>query len=294
MQLAWLAGTALGAFDGMVCIDPNLHLGTGQGEVGNWLAGRFRTTMRKREVWESREEAEGALRRNPFYKDMDQRYVELWCSWGFCDVRDAPSVEVGSDVRERLRGRGVATTTPRLQEVYQQVRPRLRGEPIERWGREGEGGDEFRPWLQSPHWEGMERLKNVRCRTLFVSCEKSNLSLPDGRKARLEMTGSAYSGSGGLRTGMVEEYEVKEAEHDAIFNSKHMKSVVSSTGDFIQKCLDDWETKEEQLVEWRQMSRAEQTAGDERITNGLTEWSWKKDIREIMKRKMKGQVKSKM
>jgi len=216
MQLAWLAGTALGAFDGMVCIDPNLHLGTGQGEVGNWLAGRFRTTMRKREAWESREEAEGALRRNPFYKDMDQRYVELWCSWGFCDVRDEPSVEVGSDVRERLRGRGVATTTPRLQEVYQQVRPRLRGEPIERWGREGEGGDEFRPWLQSPHWEGMERLKNVRCRTLFVSCENSNLSLPDGRKARLEMTGSAYSGSGGLRTGMVGEYEVKEAEHDAI------------------------------------------------------------------------------
>jgi len=48
------------------------------------------------------------------------------------------------------------------------------------------------------------------------------------------------------------------------------------------------------MSEWRQMSRAEQTAGDERITSGLTEWSWKKDIREIMKRKMKGQVKSKM
>ena len=28
-------------------------------------------TMRKREVWESRGEAENALRRNPFYKDMD-------------------------------------------------------------------------------------------------------------------------------------------------------------------------------------------------------------------------------
>ena len=209
-------------------------------------------------------------------------------------MRDAPSVEVGIDVRRRLRGRGVATTTPRLQEVYQQVRPRLRGEPIEKWGREGEGGDEWRPWLQLSHWEGMESLKSVRCRTLFVSCEKSNLSLPDGRKVRLEMTGSAYSGSGGLRTGMVEEYEVKGAGHDAIFSSRYMKSVVSSTGDFIHKCLRDWDTKEEQLVEWRQMSRAEQTAGDEKIRNGLTEWSWEKDIKDIMKRKMEGQVKSKM
>ena len=98
-------------------------------------------------------------------------------------MRDAPSVEVGIDVRRRLRGRGVATTTPRLQEVYQQVRPRLRGEPIEKWGREGEGGDEWRPWLQLSHWEGMESLKSVRRLTMVVRDVEHRvyLTLPDGR-----------------------------------------------------------------------------------------------------------------
>lgn len=172
----------------------------------------------RRDLWPSRQEAGSKFRANRFYQAWDPRVLELWIKHGLREVPTAlyPSSSSESQ-REGEEDKRVTLTTSKHQELF----TFLRRSYIPRSIAEFTGDKDPLIDLEFPSYKFyrseplgvLRRLPEVRPSVLYIFGGKSDLSSPELRAQKLELTGSGVGGSGGVKKGKVKEFVLPETGH---------------------------------------------------------------------------------
>lgn len=167
----------------------------------------IKATALQPDLWSSRNEAEAALNANPFYKRFDPRVLERHSKLLF---RETPTT-----IYPDAPSGTVTKRTPKHQEFLSVYRPNFRnismlGRPAtaeeRRTHPDIENGRPFQsPFYQSGQRQAFYMLPTLRPAGHFIHGEKSPISWPAMRKARVESCGKGYGGNGGLEIGRVKE-----------------------------------------------------------------------------------------
>lgn len=158
-------------------------------------------SVNRRDTWPSREAALASYRKSPFYQAWDERVLDRWVKYGLRDVSGG--------------SQEVKLATSRDQEVFTFLRPS--------WDAYAKDGKKlvnldaapdlnrdldpdlwptypfYRPELPSTWF----RLPNLRPGVLYIFGGRSDLSPPELRQEKLDVTGVGTGGSGGAPAGRV-------------------------------------------------------------------------------------------
>ncbi|TVY86760.1 Abhydrolase domain-containing protein [Lachnellula willkommii] len=166
----------------------------------------------RRDLWPSRAEAIATFARSMFYQSWDRRVFDRWCQFG---IRETPS-----KVYPEENGSATLSTT-KHQECFTFMRPS--------WdGISPDGSMILRrdvvpdlnldqpqryPLYRPEPLAILRRLGELRPSVLYIFGEKSGLSPPDWIKEKMEITGNAPGGSGGVKEGRVKEVTLQGYGH---------------------------------------------------------------------------------
>lgn len=182
----------------------------------------------RRDVWNSRAEAEAAARKS--YKAWDKRVLDRWMKYGFREL---------STLANNGASAPVTLTTTKHQEVFSYLRPHFnalaQGEPVV-----VETASANAVTAKSPHIVQVDRLlypdvvgppgavtpfyraepiiahmalPHVRPSILYVFGQRSPVSTPELRGEKMSRTGSSVGGSGGATEARVKEVLIPKAGH---------------------------------------------------------------------------------
>ncbi|KAK7408738.1 hypothetical protein QQX98_009095 [Neonectria punicea] len=210
----------------------------------NKVAGPAASSMHRREVWPSLEDAEASFKRSPFYQSWDPRVLQRWVNFG---IRNVP----GQDA--------VTLTTTKHQEVFNFLRPSW-----DAYDAEGktlvhpELTPDLNPSLNSK-WptyplyrpEGpytVEKLPNVRSSVLYVFGGKSDISPIELQDEKMALTGSGLGGSGGAKAGRVKKVVGDENGH--LIPMENPKFCAQAAAEWIKAELERWWVAERKYEEW--------------------------------------------
>lgn len=199
----------------------------------------------KRDVWPSKQEAEGALRKA--LRKWDPRVVDQYCRFGF---RPVPTRLYNPSTDPSVLETAVTLTTSKHQEAWSYFIPNLEPESagldrllLPDWNFNSERKSIFsRPEC----YITASNLPYVRPSVLWVFGAKSYLSSPDAQDSKVNATGTGVGGSGGIKEGMVAKAVLEKGSHTIVLEDIDWSATVVS--DWIQKWVSRW-TKEEAF--WR-------------------------------------------
>lgn len=236
--------------------------------------GPTRSSTFRRETWPSRAEAETSFRRSKFYSSWDPRVLDAWVAHA---IRDTPTAlfpnNDGKDAGQ------VTLTTTKHQEVFTFFRPlwpyyKADG-TIDR-----DGAPDFDPKLNDkvdptnpfPFYrsEGsiiLDNLPHVRPSVLWVFGGDSDLSLPEGRKEKLELCGSGGGGSGGVKEGRAAEVLLEGRGH--LFPMEIPDQCAEHAVAWIGKEMQRWRAAEREYEEWTKLPVREKTTLSQRFMDSV-------------------------
>jgi pimeloyl-ACP methyl ester carboxylesterase len=252
-------------FETLVLIDPVIS--TRNSTRGNWAPAMSSATRRDR--WPSRAEALASFKRSKFYQVWDPRVLDLWVKYG---LRELPT-KLYPDLRSENQ-KEVTLTTTRYQEVATFLRPTRKTSPPTELDVKAthpdfdpaQMGGLDAPFYRSEAMEVYRNLASLRPSVFYIFGETSDLSTPDGMKAKMEITGTGLGGSGGARAGRVAEILMKGTGH--LIPMEKVEETGRVATEWLGKELARWRKNEEILNrEWAQVPEKEKyTIGSKIMT----------------------------
>ena len=261
----------------LVLIDPVIHDAMSSPKGGRPDYEFARASTFRRDSWESRTEAAISFKKNKFYQTWDPRVLDLWMEHG---LRDLPTViypKNSTDPNSHdAKGNPVTLTTTKAQEVHMFLRSNFQG-------KDADGNsvldrrknpdidlsttDTF-PFYRPEPPATFKKLPHLRPAALYIFGDKSDISRPESRTQKLEVTGTGVGGSGGVKAGKVEAVVLEGVGH--LIPMIAPKESGFHSADFLARDMKRWRKAEEKFKkEWESKSRVEKmTLSDE----------WKKTI----------------
>ncbi|KAL4740558.1 Alpha/beta hydrolase family-domain-containing protein [Aspergillus similis] len=264
LQLAHLSLMHPSLFSALVLVDPTIE----RSNAGLKFA---QASTYRRDLWRSRAEAVRKFNSSPFYQAWDKRVLEKWTQYG---LRELPTPLY--PITDQNGPGAVTLTTTKAQEVFFYARPSYvdersglaRGDPKE--DMHPDDIDEDCPFYRAEPALMFRRLPSLKPPVLYLFGGKSELSAPEARRAKIEITGTGVGGSGGVKAGAVEEI-VLPAGH--LVPMELVKESAHATGDFIHSRLSQWEGRLKRYRDtWRAVPQEERVRIDKQ---------WEKHLRAI-------------
>lgn len=191
----------------------------------------------RRDIWPSRDLAASRFKDSKFFRSWDPRVLDRWIEHG---LREAPTELYPATDAER--DERVTLTTSKHQELFTFLRPTYKKVPGKEYVDKDPVADEEYPGYPFYRPEPLQvfrRLPELRPSVLYIFGEKSELSPPAERQAKLARTGAGVGGSGGAAMGRVKQ---------VILDCGHLVAMekVTECADAITTFLGD------ELERWRQ------------------------------------------
>ncbi|KAL8799774.1 MAG: hypothetical protein Q9182_005640 [Xanthomendoza sp. 2 TL-2023] len=251
---------------GLILIDPVIEIPSARPR--NTAAGLLtQLSTFRRDHWPSREEAAASFRRSPYYQSWDERVLNRWLDVGLRETPTRLYPETGDDPEARP----VTLLTPKHQEVFTFARPNYDGKDSD--GRmvldrsinpdlDLEAGEIY-PFYRAEPASTFKRLPYVRPPVLYMFAGKSDLSAPDLREQRMNITGIGVGGSGGAAEGRVQQVLFEDAGH--LIPMEIVEESADAAADWLAQEMKRWMQQEEAFqANWRNRTRAEkQTVSEE-------------------------------
>ncbi|KAL4773452.1 Alpha/beta hydrolase family-domain-containing protein [Aspergillus nidulans var. acristatus] len=254
MQLAHLSLMHPSLFSALVLVDPTIQ----RSNVGLKFA---QASIYRRDLWRSRAEAVQKLNSNPFYQSWDKRVLEKWTQYG---LRELPTPLY--PITDQNGPGAVTLKTTKAQELFFYSRPSYidersglrRGDPKE--DMHPDDIDEDYPFYRPEPALMFRRLPGLKPPVLYLFGGKSEMSTPEARRQKMEITGTGVGGSGGVKAGAVEEV-VLPAGH--LVPMELVKESAHATGVFIHSRLLQWEARLKRYQDaWRAVPQEERVQVD--------------------------------
>ncbi|GJN83874.1 hypothetical protein PLIIFM63780_007425 [Purpureocillium lilacinum] len=236
----------------LVLLDPVIQ------EPNGSIAPAMASTPR-RDVWPSTDAAATRFKGSKFFQSWDPRVLDRWIEYG---LRQAPT-ELYPAEGAAAKDERVTLTTSKHQELFTFLRPTYRGVPGEEYLDKDPAADEEYPGYPFYRPEPLhvfQRLPELRPSTLYVFGDKSDLSPPAQRQAKMARTGTGVGGSGGTGAGRVKE---------VVLDCGHLVAMekVTECADAITAFLGDemarWRRNKADFEKyWNKKSRTEQITID--------------------------------
>lgn len=234
-------------FNGLVLLEPVIgHFDSSP----EYLArGPAALSIRRREVWPSREAAADAFRRSSFYQAWDPRVLCRWIEHGLRPVSAIDRDDGGDEV---------TLATSKHQEVFTYMRPSWPAYNADGTALvhpelapdldTGPGHRCSYPFYRAEGAATMARLPTVRPATLYIIGAKSATSRPDLCGDRVALTGTGPGGSGGIRAGRVK--EVVHPDHGHLIPMEAPLLCAAEAAAWAKTELDRWWAEERRFDEW--------------------------------------------
>lgn len=221
----------------------------------------------RRDYWRSREEAAAAFRSSKFYQSWDERVLNRWLDIG---LRDTPTALYPGD-DEDLKAKPVTLLTSKHQEVFTFMRPNFDG--VDKDGRlvidrsrypdlDRDCGETY-PFYRAEPPSTFKKLPYVRPSVLYIYGGKSDLSAPELREARMNVTGIGVGGSGGALEGRVEQVLFEKAGH--LIPMEIVGESAEAAADWLAQEVEHWNRQENEFqAKWSSKTKLEkQTVTEE-------------------------------
>ena len=214
----------------------------------------------RRDLWPSRQFATASFGKSPFYQSWDPRVLERWLQYGLRDTPTAiyPERQVeGTDIP-------VTLTTTKHQEVWTFLRPNFHGVDangnvvVDRRTHPDLAADSglsasdqgifpfYRPETASIY----SKLPSLRPSVLYIFGGTSYMSLPEGRRAKMQTTGIGAGGSGGAVEGRVKEVVLEGIGH--LVPMEAVGDTAEASATWLAEELQRWREEERQWLETRE------------------------------------------
>ncbi|OJJ06090.1 hypothetical protein ASPVEDRAFT_45507 [Aspergillus versicolor CBS 583.65] len=256
MQLAHLSLMHPSLFSALVLVDPVIQ----RENPGLKFA---QASTYRRDIWASREQAIQKFKSSPFYQAWDPRVFEKWAQYG---LRNLPTPLYPTTDSE-TGPEAVTLTTTKPQELYFYMRPSYtddrsglpRGYPEHEM--HPDDIDPSTPFYRPEPAQMLRRLPGIKPAVLYLFGDKSDLSSPSARRAKVETTGTGVGGSGGVAKGFVEE-AVLPCGH--LVPMELVRESADVSADFIHSRVLEWESKVKGFHEaWGRVPHPERVKIDE-------------------------------
>lgn len=237
-------------FHSMVLLDPVIapyHTGPmASGESMDFRASPAAASIRRREVWPSRDAAAALFKKSPFYQAWDQRAFDQWVKYGLHNTTDDPNGEV-------------TLATTKHQEVLTFLRPSWPafdsdGKTVvdPKWmpdvGTSLKVEFAMYPFYRPEAVNTFLRMPNLRPGVIFILGGQSNVIGDDDAIKRTEITGTGLGGSGGVAAGRVK--EIVHEKYGHFIPLEIPGFCAQHAAEFIKKELDIWVAEEKEYGEW--------------------------------------------
>lgn len=229
----------------------------------------------RRDIWPSREEAAAKYKSNKFYQSWDPRVLELWIQHGLRQLPTEIHPATGPEDRR------VTLTTSKHQELFTFLRPTYPSRSTaETYADQDPALDKEYPGYPFYRAEPRQvflRLPEIRPSVLYIFGGKSELSTPELRAQKMELTGSGVGGSGGVKAGRVKEIVLEEIGH--LVAMERVEECAEGIAVFLGGEMERWRGQQKDFKEkWIGKERMEKITIDEQ---------WKKEIKPKNKRNAK-------
>lgn len=246
-------------FNGLVLLDPVISSPSRRLERGQAMPAA--ASIRRRDVWPSREVARESFQRSKFYQSWDPRVLEKWIQYGLLKVsKDGPAEEV-------------SLSTTKYQEIFTFLRPSWSA-----WDSQGEklihpelmpdattnldGVAATYPFYRPEAYQTYLRLPEVRPGVLYILGSLSNVIDEHGATKRTAVTGTGTGGSGGVNAGRVKQISNKEFGHLVPMEAPGF--CAKAAAEWAKLEVDRWWVQEREFEEWSKRPVNERvTASDE-------------------------------
>lgn len=244
----------------LVLMDPVITRVVGGPNVG---FSPMKLSSVRRDLWASREEAEASFRRNRFYQTWDPRVLDAWLKYG---LRETPTKLYPEP------GKATLTTTKHM-EVFTYYRP-----VAQAYGKDGkryldlqklpEIGDNLTAFPDFPFYRPesnltVERLPALRPSVLWIYGGTSDISTPEAKKEKLELTGAGAGGSGGAKAGRVTEVTVEGFGH--LVPMEATTKCAELAAESILPSIERWRQEEAEYRKWTMKSDVEKQLIDDEL-----------------------------
>jgi pimeloyl-ACP methyl ester carboxylesterase len=232
----------------------------------------------RRDLWPSRAEAIAAFSKSKFYQSWDRRVFDRWCKFG---IRETPST-----IYPNENGSATLSTT-KHQECFTFMRPT--------WDALSPDGsailqkdlvpdinlDQPRtyPLYRPEPLATLRRLGELRPSAFYIFGEKSDMSSPAAIKQKMDITGTAPGGSGGVKEGRVKGLTLKGIGHLVAMEAS--ERCADAAASWFGQEVKRFEAERKAYEEWTKKSLAEkQTMSEE----------WKKHVGGPLKKPTKSKI----
>jgi hypothetical protein len=215
----------------------------------------------RRDLWPSQEEAEKAFRKSKFYTSWDPRVLDRWLRYG---LRHLPTSLYPDSTEGDKR---VTLKTTKHQELFTFLRPNYEGYKTGKYNRNTHPDvepDSVRdsPLVRPEPVEIFGRLPNVRPSLLYIFGGESDMSTPEQRNARIEISGIGLGGSGGVKEGRVKEVVLEDIGH--LVAMEAVGRCADAAAEWIGAELKRWNANEDEFRGiWTSKSLLEKTTIDD-------------------------------
>ena len=243
----------------LILIDPVIHGARSPFNRSNSTTKFARSSTFRRDVWPSRAQAATSFKKSEFYRIWDPRVFDLWIKHGLRDLPTAIYPEHPDPQELNLQkisngeGPPVTLATTKAQEVHMFLRPNFEGKD-----KDGNitvnprthpdidlSTTEIYPFYRPETSAVYKNLPHLRPSTLYLFGGTSELSQPESRKQKLDITGTGVGGNGGLKAGRVKEVVVEGVGHLVPMIAPKVCGL--SSADFLVQDLKRWRTEEEEF-----------------------------------------------
>jgi pimeloyl-ACP methyl ester carboxylesterase len=234
--------------------------------------------IKRRELWSSRQAAEAAFVKSPFYRKWDRRVLEAWFTHG---IRRTPTALFPEEPDGSMT---LATT--KHQETFTYFRPlypyivykRSAGENVQKVIDRRRApdfdealSDELNYDLDFPFYraEGpniLKRLPELRPSVLWLFAGNSDLGTPEQRQYKMDNTGTGVYGSGGAKEGRVSEVVFEGMDH--LFPMEVPFLCAAHAARWIEQEIRAFCEEQREYLEWAKLPyREKSTLGEEYVSS---------------------------
>ncbi|CCE35053.1 related to host-specific AK-toxin Akt2 [Claviceps purpurea 20.1] len=236
-------------------------------------------SIRRRDVWPSRQHAADSFRKSPFYQSWDPRVFDLWIRYGLQPKSTDPGTPDGPEEGE------VTLTTSKHQEIFTFLRPSWPA--FDAAGKEIVHPEWFRDVLGAPQIPTTalypfcrheppfthNRLIHLRPGTFFINGGLSTIVSESEANNRAAITGTGRGGSGGTKNGRVQ--NVTHPHYGHLLPLENPSFCAQQAATFLKAELAIWAAEETKFEAWaRQPNQQKTTASPE----------WKTYLDRLMKK----------
>lgn len=230
----------------LVLIDPVIQFKPPPSSIPGGPSYAQMSTFR-RDLWPSRSAAASAVQKTPFYRSWDPRVMDLWIQHS---LRDLPTALYPGPPSPPSSDPPVTLTTTKHQEVFTFVRPNfhgldIHGKPVRRTHLDLDESATS-PFYRPEPISAVRNLPHLRPSVLYIFGGKSEMSPPNLRQQKMELTGTGVGGSGGAPEGRVKAVILPDAGH--LIPMGPVSACADAVADWLQPEMDRWAREDE---EWR-------------------------------------------